>query len=120
MTISKALLAATLAVGIVGTTTATASASPFSPPATVIHTADACEAYARDYANWRAGNRTARVAVGGLIGGLAGGFLFGAPVVGGLIGVAAQAAVHQPQWQAEFSNAYSACISGAPLPQPWL
>jgi hypothetical protein len=121
MSISKTLIAATLAVGVVGTSSA-AFAGPFSPSNSpvMIRTADACDAYAKDYANWRAGNRTTRVAAGAIIGGLAGGLLFGAPVLGAGVGVVAQAAVHQPQWQAEYGNAYAACISGAALPQPWL
>jgi hypothetical protein len=120
MNITKTLIAATLAVGVVGTSTIAASASPFTPAPVVIRTADACDAYAKDYANWRAGNRTTRVAAGAIIGGVAGGLLFGTPVLGGVIGVAAQAAVHQPQWQAEYGNAYAACVGGAALPQPWL
>jgi len=120
MSITKNLIAATLAIGVVGVTTATASASPFPPQPTVIRTADVCDDYAKEYANWTAGNRANRTIAGGVIGFFAGGFLFGAPVVGAAAGVATQAIIRGPQWQAEYGAAYSACISGGPISQPWL
>jgi hypothetical protein len=117
MNISKTLIAATLAVGVVGATTVTASASPFAPPQpTVYRTADMCDAYAKDYANQRDGNRIVRGVAAGAIGYLVGGFLFGTPVLGAAAGVATTAIIHGPQWQGEYSAAYQACISGAPLP----
>ena len=125
MTITKTLLAATLSLGVIGTATA-ANASPFNPAPypVVAPSPQACDAYARNYANYRTGNRGVRIAAGGLIGAgfgaLAGGFLFGTPVagavVGGTVGLGAGAAIGQPQWQAEYNNAYSACLYGQYLP----
>jgi hypothetical protein len=119
MNISKTLIAATLAVGVVGATTVTASASPFAPQPQVIRTAAMCDDYAKEYANWTAGHRGTRAVIGGAIGFVAGGLLFGTPVLGAAAGVATQAIIRGPQWQAEYSYAYGACVSGAPLPQPW-
>ncbi len=117
MNISKTLIAATLAVGVVGATTVTASASPFAPPQpTVYRTADMCDAYAKDYANQRDGNRIVRGVAAGAIGYLVGGFLFGTPVLGAAAGVATTAIIHGPHWQGEYSAAYQACITGQPLP----
>lgn len=116
MNISKSLIAATLAIGVVGATTVTASASPFGPQPLVLRTADMCDDYAKDYANQRAGNRVLRGVAAGAIGYIAGGLLFGAPVLGAATGVVATTVITGPQWQAEYANAYSACISGAPLP----
>ena len=120
MNIAKNILAATLAVGVVGATTVAASASPLNPQPTVIRTADMCDDYAKQYANNRAGNRLVRGVAAGAIGYVAGGLLFGTPILGAATGVGAAAIVHGPQWQAEYSYGYSACISGAPVPQPWL
>jgi hypothetical protein len=119
MSITKSLIAATLAVGVVGATTVTASASPFAAQPQVIRTAAMCDDYAKEYANWTAGHRGQRAFIGGAIGFLAGGLLFGTPVLGAAAGVATQAIIRGPQWQAEYSYAYGACVSGAPLPQPW-
>jgi hypothetical protein len=116
MNIAKNLLAATLAVGVVGATTATASASPFGPQPIVIRTAAMCDDYAKDYANNRNGNRVVRGIAAGAIGYVAGGLLFGTPILGAAAGVGTAAILTGPQWQAEYANAYNACISGAPLP----
>ena len=116
MSTAKNLIAATLAIGVVGATTATASASPFPPQPTVLRTAAMCDDYSKDYANRVAGNRVLRGVAAGAIGYVAGGLLFGAPVLGAATGVVATTVIHGPQWQAEYANAYSACISGAPLP----
>ena len=116
MNIAKSLLAATLAVGVIGATTVTASASPLGPQPTVLRTADMCDAYAKDYANARAGNRILRGVAAGAIGYVAGGLLFGTPILGAAAGVGTAAVIHGPQWNAEYTNAYGACISGAPLP----
>ena len=126
MNISKTLIAATLSFAMIGATTATASAHHNSPQ--IVRSTQACDMYARDYANWRAGYRGTRVAVGGLIGAgvgaLVGGFLFGTPIAGAVVGAGAGvvggAIVGQPQWQAEYNNAYTNCIYGAPLSYPWL
>lgn len=129
MNISKTLIASALSIGMIGTTTATASAfSPTPAYPLVVRSAQACDMYAKDYANWRAGHRGTRVAAGGLIGaavgGLVGGFFFGTPVAGAAIGAGAGivggSLVNQPQWQAEYNNAYSACIYGYQLSYPWL
>ena len=119
MTIAKNLLAATLAVGVIGTGTVTASASPFTPQPIVIRTADMCDDYAKEYANWQAGHRGTRMVGAGLIGAVAGGLLFGTPVLGAAAGVGTAAIVRGPQWQAEYSYGFSACMSGGPVPQPW-
>ena len=133
MNISKTLIAATLSFAMIGATTATASAhsskSQTQPQhqTQVVRSSQACDMYARDYANWRAGYRGTRVAVGGLIGAgvgaLVGGFLFGTPIAGAVVGAGAGvvggAIVGQPQWQAEYNNAYSAIASTAPrFPTP--
>jgi hypothetical protein len=128
MTIAKTLIAATLSIGVIGGATA-ANASPYtpSPYPLVVRSPQACDAYARDYANWAAGNRGVRIAAGGLIGAglgaLAGGFFFGTPiagaVVGGGLGLGAGAVIGQPQWQAEYNNAYGACVYGQPLVYPY-
>jgi hypothetical protein len=115
MSISKTLIAATLAVGLVGATTVTASAHGSTQP-TVYRTADMCDAYAKDYANQRDGNRIVRGVAAGAIGAVVGGFLFGTPVLGAAAGVATTAIIHGPQWQGEYSAAYQACITGQPLP----
>lgn len=120
MTIAKNILAATLAAGVVATGIVSASASPFTPQPTVIRTADMCDDYAKEYANWQAGHRGTRAIGAGLIGFVAGGLLFGTPVLGAAAGVGTAAIVRGPQWQAEYSYGYSACITGAPVPQPWL
>ena len=123
MNITRTLLAATVAVGMIGATTATASAynpGPARSPA-------ACDQYAKDYANWAVGNRAGQAAFGGVVGAgvgaLVGGFFFGTPLagaaIGGGIGVAGGAMWNQPQWQAEYNNAYSACIYGYPLGYPY-
>jgi len=118
-TLSKILVASTLAVGMIGATTATSSASPL-----IVRSPTACDSYARDYANLVAGHRGGRILLGTVIGAgvgyLAGGVFFGNPIggaiVGGGLGLAGGALIGQPQWQAEYNNAYYACISGAPLP----
>ncbi len=124
MNITKTLLSATLTAGVIAATTATASAYYVTPaPAPVVRTSQMCDSYARDVANAHAGNRGVRIGAGGLIGAgvgaLAGGFFFGTPIagaiVGGTVGLGAGAVIGQPQWQAEYNNAYSACIYGAPL-----
>ncbi len=125
MRFTKTLLAAAISFGVIGTATV-ANASPYNPaPYPVITPSpQACDSYARNYANYRAGNRGVRIGAGGLIGAgfgaLAGGFLFGTPiagaVVGGTVGLGAGAVIGQPQWQAEYNNAYTACIYGQPLP----
>ena len=123
MTIAKTLIAGVLSVAMIGGTTATAFA--YNP--TPVRSPTICDTYARDYANAVAGNRGVRIVGGGLIGAgigfLAGGFLFGAPIagaaVGGTVGLGAGAIAGQPQWQAEYNNAYSACIYGAPLVYPY-
>ncbi len=125
MRFTKTLLAAAISIGTIGATTATASAYYVNPAPTVVvvRTPQACDAYARSYANNHAGNRGVRIGAGGLIGAgigaLAGGFFFGTPVagavVGGTVGLGAGAVIGQPQWQAEYNNAYGACIYGQPL-----
>lgn len=126
MRFTKTLLAAAMTTGVIAASTATASAYYVTPAPTVVmvRTPQACDAYARSYANNHAGDRGVRVAAGGLIGAgigaLAGGFFFGTPVagavVGGTVGLGAGAVMGQPQWQAEYNNAYTACIYGQPLP----
>ena len=127
MNITRTLLAATVSLGMIGATTVAASAH-HAPAPQVVRSSQACDMYARDYANWRAGHRGTRVAVGGLIGAgvgaLVGGFFFGTPIAGAAVGAGAGvvggALVGQPQWQAEYNNAYTNCIYGAPLAYPWL
>ena len=129
MNISKTLAAAALSVAMIGGTTVTASAwgpAPAPYPITV-RSPTICDTYARDYANFVAGNRGARIGIGGLIGAgvgaLVGGYFFGTPIAGAAVGAGAGAVggaiVGQPQWQANYTNAYSACISGAPLYYPY-
>jgi len=127
MNIAKTLIAATLTVGMIGATTATASAWSPSPAPITVRSPTICNIYARDYANFVAGNRGVRIGVGGLlgagIGALVGGFFFGTPIAGAVIGggagLAGGAIIGQPQWQAEYNRAYSACIYGAPLVYPY-
>lgn len=118
-TLSKILVASTLAVGMIGATTATSSASPL-----IVRSPTACDSYSKDYANMVAGHRGGRIllgtAIGAGVGYFVGGGLFGNPlggaVVGAGFGLAGGALIGQPQWQAEYNNAYYACMSGAPLP----
>ena len=118
-TLSKILVASALCVGMIGATTATSSASPL-----IVRSPAACDSYSKDYANLVAGHRGGRILLGTVIGAgvgyFVGGGLFGNPlggaVVGAGFGLAGGALIGQPQWQAEYNNAYYACISGAPLP----
>ena len=127
MNISKTLAAAALSVAMIGATTATASAWGPAPAPQMVRSPTLCDNYARDYANAVAGNRGARIGIGGLIGAgvgaLVGGYFFGTPIAGAAVGagagIAGGAIIGQPQWQAEYNNAYSACIYGAPLVYPY-
>ena len=127
MTIAKTLIAGVLSIAVIGGTSATAFAHGAAPAPAPVRSPTICDTYAKDYANAVAGNRGVRIVGGGLIGAgigfLAGGFLFGAPIagaaVGGTVGLGAGAIAGQPQWQAEYNNAYSACIYGAPLVYPY-
>ena len=121
-TLTKSVLAAAIAVGTIGATTASASAYGSSP--VIVRSPVACDQYARDYANWAAGNRGGQAVIGGLlgagVGALVGGFFFGTPIAGAAIGGGAGAVGgamwNRPQWQAEYQNAYNACIHGYQLP----
>ena len=123
-TLTKSALAATVALGMIGATTTTASAYGSSP--VIVRSPVACDQYARDYANWAVGNRGGQAVIGGLlgagVGALVGGFFFGTPFVGAAIGGGAGAVGgvmwNRPMWQAEYQNAYNACIYGAQLPAP--
>jgi len=127
-TLTKSALAAAIAVGTIGATTANASAFGATPLGysnpVPFRTPVACDQYSRDYANWAVGNRGGQALVGSVIGAgvgaLIGGFFFGAPIAGAAIGGGAGAlggAVwNTPQWQGEYHNAYQACMSGYQLP----
>lgn len=115
MNITKTLIAATAVAGTLGASTVTASAHHAAPP---VLSPAACDQYAKDYANWAIGHRGGQTVFGGVVGAglgyLIGGYFFGAPVAGaafgGLAGAGVGAMWNNPQWQAEYQNAYNYCI----------
>ncbi len=117
-TVAKTLIAATAVAGTLGASTLTASAHHVPQPAPVVLSPAACDQYAKDYANWAIGHRGGQTVLGGAIGAgfgaLVGGYFFGAPglgaAFGGLAGAGAGAMWNNPQWQAEYQNAYNYCI----------
>ncbi len=108
----------TVLLGGAALTTGTASA----------YTAEECDIYAKDYANWWSGGRFFNAAfagaVGGIFGAVAGEIVANRPGIGGLIGagigVGINRAANQPEWQAAYNRASAACLSGQPLPYPGL
>ena len=65
MNISRTLLAASVAIGMIGATTASASA--YGTPPAPTRSPAFCDQYAKDYANWSVGNRAGQAAFGGVL-----------------------------------------------------
>ena len=113
--LGAAMLAASTATTLVATTGAASAQN-----------AAICDAYARDYANWRTGNPYGAAVVGGAVGAIFGAVIGeiiadrpgAGAIIGGGIGAGAAAAAAGPEWQAIYNIAYQNCMAGTPLPYP--